>query len=194
MKLLRYIYNCAYTGRTTLFAWLICVVLIVTPGCAAIGDAPGAIAGDVLAVQPGTTLWGVVNALKGYHDTFIYSNPAGTQFLVGWPACSGWCFTLVDTRIKSSLYWHELAGNWTSPKDMASLVTTAVSNGWTKEDVRSTTLLPLQKGIQIAVEQSRVVASGWLAQAANNLLVFSFTPAGALEIWRDVLNVESEDL
>ena len=179
--------------HATVIAWLICI-MIVTPGCIALGDAPMIAAGDVLPVQNGTTLWGLVNALKGYHDTFIYANPANTQFLVGWPACSGWCFTLVDVRVKSSLYWHELAGNWTSPKDMAGLVTSAVGNGWTKLDVRDLAITPLAKGVQVAVEESRIVANGWLAQAASNLLVFSFTPAGSLEIWKDVLSLEDEDL
>ena len=179
--------------HATVIAWLICI-LIVTPGCIAIGDAPAALSGDVLAVQNGTTLWGLVNALKGYHDTFIYMSPKGTQFLVGWPACSGWCFTLVDTRIKSSLYWSDLAGNWTSPKDMASLVTHAGTNGWTKLDVRDLAITPLAKGVQVAVEQSRLVASGWLAQAASNLLVFSFTPAGSLDLWQNILNIQKDDL
>ncbi len=113
--------------------WFVILVFISTPACAAIqpavesgvAAAPVILDGQMLAIQHGTTLWGLENALIPIRN-FELLTVNYTHFLARWP-CNGYtCLVLVNAREATKAYWDQLSGGITTNKTAADIVNFAV--------------------------------------------------------------------
>lgn len=147
--------------------FVLCVMLVFTlAGC----GSPSIMEGQVLPLQPGSTLVGIKSALNGETGTVVLTN--GDKVFLGWKqiyagqpafgfACAN-CNIIVQNDPKATLEAIGGKGNLTGVKDFSNLVDALKNSGWT-----ATTMKAVTSGKEI---------SHWLASVSKGLVTFLVLP------------------
>lgn len=125
--------------------------------------------GEVYALQPGTTIWGIQNALAGRHDTMILTN--GDSWLFVFRVGESWGFSGINPSTLKGVDARSIFGNGNvaNAKTVGDVVDFLKTNGWV---VAGKELVP--KSI-VGLVSNAVMDIGRLGSA---LTTFVYIPAG----------------
>jgi hypothetical protein len=115
-----------------LLPYVLAVLIVVTnTACAVAGNMPPP--GVVYAIQPGSTVQGIYEAILGSPGTVILSN--GKAALIGWPMDGGGygiaCMTIDCNSLEGLLTWLGGKGQLINTLNFSQIVKTLTDNGWT---------------------------------------------------------------
>jgi len=107
------------------------VLAILLSGCAAASAAP-AIDGQVVALQLGSTVWGIQRAVMGKPDAYVFGNQARDAFAVVWNVKDAWGFFLIKDTGNAVKDFKTLfsGGNITNVNTISNFTKYLCDEGW----------------------------------------------------------------
>lgn len=109
------------------------LVLSFLSACVAAPSAAPAIDGQVVALQLGSTVWGIQRAVMGKPDAYVFANQAKDAFAVVWNIKDAWGFFLVkDTgNLVGDFKTLFGGGNVTNVNTISNFTKYLCEEGWT---------------------------------------------------------------
>ena len=149
------------------------------------GAAPAMQSTDILALQPGSTIYGMNLALIGKEGApvleKVLADGVSKNYLFIWPLNNGWGFVGMDPN-QQRFFCHmkEIIGNgnFSTPKNVSELTTMLTNNGW-KAVPGSTLPIGLQQAITSAANPS------WVTIMMHSPSIMLITPIGPLNNMND---------
>ncbi len=154
------------------------LILTLLCGCAG----PQMLAGDVIPLQTGSTLWGIQQAALGKPGTVILVKDTITIF--AWPVSENYGMAVVNSNTKEAVTKFAelgLKGNLTGVRDASDMIRSFGKEGWTK--VTPDKLHP-------EILAGLASAKSWLVMMASNMPTFVIMPAGIFPVPPEVYIID----
>lgn len=137
-------------------------------------------AGSTYALQTGSTIWGMQQAVMSKVGTFILKNGENpSMFMFSWSCGDARCFSIMDVKAGREAVTNFLAdfrkGTVMHTSDAKDVIDYMLAKGWQNAKPSD-----VPEPFRIALIES----ASWLVATASRLTTFVFLPTGAIDIYQ----------